>query len=361
MPRILLLSGRQSDYQAQRGAAALAQSLGGQFTVTTGAIGHNLRDGLAAVRWVRANRRDADVIHAFGIDALTIAAMGFSGRILYTPAGESSRQAVRWTQAVSSYRDVHVLCTTSTQYRLFASSGVPHDRCHVIRPGVDFSRVRRRRDDVLRARLGFGPDDFVILASGESTRAANHKVAAWAVSVLNVQDARVRLLVWGKGERAAAVSRFAARMVTPTYACVATERLGPKVNYEDLFPATDCVLVTAAGAVSTLPIAVAMAAALPIVSTVSYTTAELLEDRHNALMLTQPAARDIARRIRDVRTDGQLQWSICDTARVEAYEHFSLTRFLDQHRTVYRQLANGQTVDVPEPRPGASARFNARG
>jgi glycosyltransferase involved in cell wall biosynthesis len=103
-----------------------------------------------------------------------------------------------------------------------------------------------------------------------------------------------------------------------------------------------------------------MAAGLPIVSTVTYTVAELLEDRHTALMVPKPEARLIARRVLDLRADPGLQWSIADVARTEAYEYFSLTRFLEQWRGVYRQVAEGKQVEVVEPQPGAGRRFHGR-
>jgi hypothetical protein len=48
-------------------------------------------------------------------------------------------------------------------------------------------------------------------------------------------------------------------------------------------------------------------------------------------------------------------------ARTEAYEYFSITRFVNQHRTVYRQLVEGAKVEVPEAGPGAGLRFHGRG
>jgi glycosyltransferase involved in cell wall biosynthesis len=134
-------------------------------------------------------------------------------------------------------------------------------------------------------------------------------------------------------------------MPRPTFASVATERLGASVAYEALLPAVDCIAVTATGPVATLPIATAMAAALPIVATVTPTIAELLEDRHTALMASHPTPRAIARRMRDVREDASLQWSIADTARAEAYQHFSLSHMTQQHRTLYRRLAGGEAVE----------------
>ena len=50
---------------------------------------------------------------------------------------------------------------------------------------------------------------------------------------------------------------------------VAEQRLGRRVEFEELLPAADMVLVTRAGPVATLPIAICMAGALPIVATVT--------------------------------------------------------------------------------------------
>jgi hypothetical protein len=47
-------------------------------------------------------------------------------------------------------------------------------------------------------------------------------------------------------------------------------------------------------------------------------------------------------------------------ARTEAYEYFSLTRFQAQHRTLYKQLAGGQRVELPQTAPGAGLRFHGR-
>ena len=167
-------------------------------------------------------------------------------------------------------------------------------------------------------------------------------------------------MLWGRGDRVDVAKRRADQLVGEGLLGVATARLGRPVDYEELLPAVDSVMVTARGPVPTLPIAVCMAAGLPIVSTVTYTVAELLEDRHTALMVPHASARMLARRLTELREDAGTQWSIADVARTEAYEYFSLTRFLDQWRGVYRQLAAGQAVQVVEPQPGAGQRFHAR-
>src|SRR5439155_21530922 len=160
---------------------------------------------------------------------------------------------------------------------------------------------------------------------GESTRGAAHEEAVWACGILNVLDPRYKLLVWGRGERARKAARLGERLHQPHMVKLAEPLLRRELEFEQLLPATDACLVTAKGPVATLPIAICMAAGLPIISTVTYTVAELLEDRHTAVMVPRPAARLLARRLLDLKDDAAAQWSISDMARTEAYEYFSLT------------------------------------
>jgi len=257
------------------------------------------------------------------------------------------------------YRHVEVVCPTATLRRLHVERGVVLERCHLIRPGVEFGKVRRRRDAALRARLGFGDGDHVLLAAGESTRAAAHTDAAWAASILNILDPKYRLLLWGRGEHAGKAKRLGDALGNPNLVALAEPAIG-RVTFEDLLPAADTVLVSSTGATATLPISIAMAAGLPIAATVTYTTSELLEDRHTAVMTPAGVPRRLARRVLDLHQDASLQWSIADMARTEAYEFFSFTRFIDQFRAVYQQVAAGQAVTVPEQAAGAGLRFHGR-
>jgi glycosyltransferase involved in cell wall biosynthesis len=355
MVRVLHLVGRESDFQTRRGVEALTRSPGAGFAATTAVAG-----GLVSETLRRREREGgAEVVHAWGAHALTVAVVRGANRIVFSPTHFPSERLVRWLRAAMGYRDIQVTCSTSTQRKFFVERGVPIERCHLIRPGVDFAKVRRRRDPALRGRLGFGDDDYVLLAAGESTRAAAHEDAVWAAAIAHYLDPRYKLLVWGRGERAGAAVRLATSVSGLNMLRAGERWLGP-LEFEALLPAADAVLVTARGPVPTLPIAVCMAAGLPIVAAVTYTVAELLEDRHTALMVPRRQPRLMARRVIELREDAALQWSVSDVARTEAYEYFSLTRFLDQFRSVYRQVAEGTRVEVVEPQPGAGRRFHGR-
>jgi hypothetical protein len=63
-------------------------------------------------------------------------------------------------------------------------------------------------DPVLRARLGFGEGDHVVLAAGESTRNASHTDAAWTVAILHIFDPKYRLAALGSGRAGSEVHRL---------------------------------------------------------------------------------------------------------------------------------------------------------
>jgi glycosyltransferase involved in cell wall biosynthesis len=364
MIRILHLIGRSPDFQTERSAASLARDLGAEYSVDTRKIGRGeaYRGVPGSVLGLRGRGAEAfDIVHAWDDVALTVAALAGARRVVFSPGPSIGRGGIGWVRAVMNYRDVQVVAATATQRKVLVERGVPLDRCHLIRPGVEFARVRRRRDPALRAALGFTDEDLVLLAPGESTEGADHGLAVHAASILRVLDPWYRLLIWGRGPKARRAAALGDRLGQRDLVRVAEARLSRRLEFEELLPAVDLVLVTARGPVATLPVAACMAAALPIVSTVTYTVAELLEDRHTAVMVPRPAPRVVAKRVLDLRADPQLQWSISDMARTEAYEYFSHTRFVNQWRGVYRQVAAGEPVQVVEPAPGAGLRFHGRG
>jgi len=358
MIRVLHLVPTDADFQAERGAMQLAMGLGRDFSTELRTIGPG-GDWPSLIFAARQLRKIGgfDVIHAWGSKPLTAAAMGARGPLVYSPAPDLQKRGVKWLSSIMQYRDVEVVAPSATLRNALMSTGITPTKCHLIRPGVDFGRIKRRTPQ-LRESLGLSKDNLVLLASGESTKGANHRLAAWAAGILGAVDERWKLILWGRGPQTQNVKEFAKRVYRGNIMVVA-ESSTQRVEYEELLGACDVVLNTAKGAVATLPLAMAMAAATPIVSTVTYTAGELLEDHHNALLVPRPGARLLAQRVLNLNGDGGLKWRLTDMARTEAYDYFSLTRFLEQWREVYRQVAAGESVHVLE-REGAGARFHGR-
>ncbi len=358
MIRVLHLVEPGADFQTERGAMQLAIGLGEGFQTELRTIGPG-GDWPGVVGAARELRRVGgfDLIHAWGTKALTAAVMGGRGPVVHSPSADLQKRGAKWLSAIMHYRDVAVIAPSATLRKALVRSGVLPAKCHLIRPGVDFGRIKRRNPQ-MREALGLNKDNLLLLASGESTPGANHSLAAWAAAILGAVDDRWKLILWGRGSDTQRVKEFARRVYRGNI-MVVVEDSGTRVDYEELLSACDVVLNTAKRAVATLPLAMAMAAAAPIVSTVTYTVGELLEDHHNALLVPKTSARMLAQRVLDLNGDAGLKWRLTDMARTEAYDYFSLTRFLDQWRGVYRQVAAGDAVEIVE-REGAGARFHGR-
>ena len=114
---------------------------------------------------------------------------------------------------------------------------------------------------------------------------------------------------------------------------------------EELLVAADACVLAPTGMVATLPVLTAMAAGVPVVAPVTYVMAELLEDRHTALMVPTDAPKALARRVMDLRADPALGGRVADAARAEAYELHTQSKMLDRYRRAFRQVLAGRTVD----------------
>ena len=326
-------------------ANQIVEHLGKRFLIEQ----QTLPDSTTAI--VRAaltlRRKEYDVVHLFGSRLLRIASTIARSRVLFSPDGFLSRRDRNWLRAIVRYRDVTTICPTDTQRRSLVESGVPIEKTVLIRPGVDFGSVGRR-DRALRESLGFTDDDYVILAAGESSIASNHRLTCWAASVLNVLDGRYKMLAWASGPQSDIIRTFASRSLMPfaTFAGGGGGRKSdsavlhssakiPGSTYEQLLAVADVVLATATDPAPTLPLQLAMAAGVPIVSTAGQTTAEIVQDRSTALLVPKPHPRLLARRILDLREDETLKRTIVDRARAEAYEYFVVSKTMEAVWHVY--------------------------
>jgi glycosyltransferase involved in cell wall biosynthesis len=359
MIRVLQVLSTGADFQSNRCAHTIARDCGADFSIAIQTIGRGgaWRNVPFAVSGLRG--QEIDIVHAWDLPSLTAVAWAATSRVVFTPSQFPSRRSAKWLRAIMAVRDVQIVCTSTSVWRAWVRHGVLADNCQLIRPGVEFGRARRRRDPALRAALGLSDEDHVLLAVGESTRAARHDHAVWAASILHVMDRQQKLLLWGRGDGWRKAERLAKRVGHAELCVVAEQRLGRALEFEELLPAADMALIAADGPIAPLPVAICMGAGLPIVATVTPVVSEMLEDRHTAYMTPPRATRAMAQRIRDLRGASDAQRSIADRARSEAYDYFAHTRFIDRHRELYLQYVAGEPVRLDdEPgvvRPGVGS------
>jgi glycosyltransferase involved in cell wall biosynthesis len=345
MVRVLHLLGATADEQTRQVQRMLVAGLGADYSSETRTVGGGgtLRNLATAVYRLRGER--SDMTYAWGVGALAAAILAGHRRIFFSPDRYAGPRALRWIRSLIGRRgDVTFVAPTFTQQRMAISQGIDPARCRVIQPGVDFGSVRRAREvrgatgsRALRAVFGLSETDCVILAPGESTLQTAHEQAVWTCGILNVLDPKYKLLIWGRGARAKAVAELSERLGQANMVKVAETSQTGVIEFEELLGAADVCLVTSCGAAPTLPVAMCMAGGVPIVSTVTYMLAELLEDRHTGLMVPRRSPRALAQRVLDLRADAGLAARLVDTARAEAYEHFSMTRMLEEYRQLFAE------------------------
>ena len=358
MIRALHLIDADADYELMSTHQQLVRALGEGYSIHTERVQENIASFMTTTLELRRLPDERfDVVHAFGTTSLAVA-LFFGGKIFFTVSLPPRKQMIGWLRAAMNYRDLHVVCPTEVTREWIVRNGVPIERCHLIRPGVDFSRVKPKKDYELRKKFGFSQDDYVVLPGGETSHRAFHLYAVQATTILHWLDHRYKSLLWGRGPLTHSRAKFGEKLNLKGYLSVAQRALGRAVGFEEILPAVDLVLFVSHYPEQTLPIALAMASGVPIVSVAQRPTCEILEDRHNAFLSGTAHPRLVAKRILEMRDRSDQIWKVTDTARTEAFEYFSQTRMIQQYRTIYGQLARGEKVDPPPPPPGAGSRFH---
>lgn len=282
-----------------------------------------------------------DVIHAWGTQAAVAASAARSngcGLVVGRFDPHVSAGEARICRTISGNERFAFSCSSERVRRRLIENGVPADRCVVVRPGVDFARIRTaKKNKSLRRDLGLSPEHRVLVASPPASRRGGHDRILWGGQLCRYLDPSCRSIFYGTSAECDRLKRLSKRMLVPS----ATIWPGETHRYEDLVAMADALIITANGDVSTTSIAWAMAASVPVLGSAVYSVAELIAHKHNGLLIkpdTGPATSvGIASMVTQLDTLSREK----EVARGQAYEVFSARRFADQHLTLYANLAGG--------------------
>lgn len=285
----------------------------------------------------------ADVVHAWGRAALRAAALGRGARIVHSPT-DLSPAAIRELRWISRLRNMHIVCRSDFELRAMHAAGLGTSAT-LIRPALEAltdSPASLTRAQA-RAALDIAPDQYVLLAVGESTRAAAHESVVWAAGILNVLDPRCKLLLWGRGTMAENAVRLAGKMRQRDMVIVAQTDSPQPTPWESLAFAADVAVVTPIGPVATLPIASCMMHGVPIVSTTHPSTHSFLM-ADTARLATDPSPRALARCVLDVREDPHGTTARAAHAKVMANQLFGPERMQLAYAQLIHSILRGTRV-----------------
>jgi len=350
MTQVLHLLPSEPDLQASRLAAALRRSSDRQVEIVTRTIGRggDYRNVAHAVAALRLGRGPTfDVVHAWDRSTLIAATRG-EAPVIYSLSDSAARLPAGF-RAQMMYRQVHLVSTTHAGRAACMRRQMPPDRCHVISPPVDFGSIRQGRNEAFRQALGLGPEELAILVPEEPAGAGRHGLALHIVSILHVLEPRYRILLWGRGEHVAACGRLARKLKQPKLIVQAERQLGRRVEFEELLSAADMALVTARQAEPAYPMALCMAAGLPIVAGLSVIVKELLSDGRSATIAPTFQPRDLAQRVMKLAENPARAASLGEAAAADARRQFDPSRVVEEYRLLYRRVA-GPCHPGVEPR-----------
>jgi glycosyltransferase involved in cell wall biosynthesis len=340
MVQVLHLMNCDPDLQSQWDSETIRRAAPADIAITIRHIGRGgyyrtTGRGALALRFGRGTL--FDVVHAWDMPSV-IAACGSPSPIVFSPSQPPSVAPALLRMAMV-YRNGTAIATTAVMKRALIQRGIPAFRCNFIPPAVDLARISSGRDEAMRESLGISREDRVVLAPGESTRAAGHHLALHTMSILQVLDSRYRLLLWGRGGCSEALVRLAGGLRQSRLLVSAERRLGRSIAFEELLMVADMAMVTAAPLAPPLPVLLCMAAGLPIVAVKTSVTDELLENSGTAEIVARSAPRLLAKTILELFENPGQASRLAEAGRAEAARRFDPVQSTARYFSLYRQLS----------------------
>ena len=254
------------------------------------------------------------------------------------------RAATQLTRRYANATDAVIVPTAAMERRLRAL-GV-RTRIEVIPSGIDVARFARgRRSDALRARLGVGAHEKMVLCVGRLGREKNLELAIEAFARLG--DSAARLVVVGDGPHRQALERFV------RLAGVATRtRFGGEFGRDalpDAYASADAFVLPSSSETQGLVLVEALAAGAPIVAVDTPQTRDVLD---GAGEIVPSDARSLAAGLGRVLREGGV-----DAAhRAAVAARFDGAALGDLAIALYRSLLDPGGPPVAEPARAVASR-----
>jgi glycosyltransferase involved in cell wall biosynthesis len=306
-------------------------------------LGFSARTPLAAVPWLHGllGRVQCDLVHSWGAvpaAAARLAGVG-GGKLLATATRPLlSKSESKWLLSARRDGSLPVVCPTGAIRRDLIEKGHPLDDSSVVRPGVDFGRLRAAKRSEQRERLGLSPEQPVLITCPPVSREGGQYYAIWATALLEQIFADIRLILPGQSKERRRLQRFVRGFAKPYLYLFPDD----STDFVDLLAAADVCVAAAIGPVSTAALSWVMGAGLPVAGSAVPAVTEFLVHDHNALLCKPGRPELLAARIKRLLRDERLAYRLKDTARGQAYQVFSRQRAVDQYRRVYENLLAGR-------------------
>lgn len=317
----------------QRAASDRSSPSATDCAVHTIGRGADYRNPLLALYQLR-REPNIQVIQVYALRTLKIA-LATGKQVIYRPDQPANANEAHHLRRLMRWRAFRIAAPTQTALNGLLHHGLPAGQCTLIHPCPMPAGPPVSKDVNLRTALGLRDQDFVILAAGETTASANHELAIWATSILGELQDHYKLLLWGRGDEIHKPINLAGNMHCLKSIRTAEQQLGKAIDHNLLFSAADAIAVTSLRQPSAWWLASSIRSGLPIISTQTATTNEVLTNRQSAVLLPENTACSLAQQVMELHADTGLQQHLSQGARTTAQQLFSPEQYSVQWNQFY--------------------------
>lgn len=309
------------------------------------------RSGLPWASWRRFERLlrgcGPEVIHAWSARSLTRTAAVWGGRVplIVTAADQIEADHIHdWWRTGHSGRFRVVCGGPSTRRHLLDRWQMPAHLAVFIPPGIGMSESSPSARRALRERLALPESAVVLVTSSPPSRPGGQFQAVWAAGILRQVWPDVHLVVPGRSREQARIRRLIDTIYCPEVFTLVGDSLSPA----EVLALADCLVFPATGDVGSLWPAWAMAAGVPVFASAISPAADWIIHQRTGFLCPSGKPHALASLIHETLRSQETVSSCVATAQRQARRLFDLPRCAESHLALYRHLATGGDVPLPQ-------------
>jgi glycosyltransferase involved in cell wall biosynthesis len=229
-------------------------------------------------------------------------------------------------------RDRIVGVGENVRHALIVNEGIPATRVGVVYNGVDLTPYREQsaERDAVRREIGVGPRDFVAIQVARLVPIKDHRTALKAMGTIP----EARLVLVGEGPEEATIRE----MIVELGLQDRVKMLGLRDDVPRLLRASDAFLLSSINEGIPLTVIEAMAAGLPVVSTLAGGVGEVVLDGRTGLLAPVSASGLLGEHLSRLARDEVERQRLGHAGRERAFEKFSEDRMIEEYERLYREM-----------------------
>ena len=290
--------------------------------------------GMRLRRFLSRNRFDVVHFHTSRAHSMAPFAAGMAGALVVTRRMDYVPN--RWFAPYLYNRAVDGVAAISQGVaKALVAAGVAAQRITIIPSGVDCTRFAPPSFDqraAARRELGLDPGQIAVAAVGALEIRKGHRYLLDALAGLQGRHPTLRAFIAGGGSQRAALEEQADRLQLGQ----TVRFLGSIEDSRTLFWAIDIFVQPSMMEGLGVALLEAMACGLPAVASRTGGMAEVIEDRHDGLLVAVADCVAIARAIEELVDSPAIRSSLGAQARIQAEQNFSLAAMARKTLAMYQ-------------------------